>query len=239
MYRPYVNVTNNKRVIEQFRSATFLLEELLAIYPEYHAIQHIDVRDARAFQWHNYHEKEKGVFDIQLAYSAVLSLENKTEQNIIADLRYNRRQEIKRAKDLIVENSTDIEKLKFLHDKTFERQGINLSEEDNEGMAKIARAAIQHGFGDVTTCLVDGEVASSTLFLYDNKRSYYLIGANDPDLRNTGASTKLMFEKILESKNKGLRELDFVGANSPQRGDYKVSFNADVFPYFITSIRLK
>jgi hypothetical protein len=37
----------------------------------------------------------------------------------------------------------------------------------------------------------------------------------------------------------GLLEFDFVGANSPQRGDYKISFNADIKPYFSSSISLK
>jgi len=29
-----------------------------------------------------------------------------------------------------------------------------------------------------------------------------------------------------------LEEIDFCGVNSPQRGDFKISFNAEIKPYY-------
>ena len=63
------------------------------------------------------------------------------------------------------------------------------------------------------------------LFLFDQRRAYYLFGANSPDLRATGGSTRLILDSILNARSRGLEEIDFVGVNSPKRGDFKLSFN--------------
>jgi lipid II:glycine glycyltransferase (peptidoglycan interpeptide bridge formation enzyme) len=80
-----------------------------------------------------------------------------------------------------------------------------------------------------------GGIASMCLFLYDKKRAYYLLAANDPTHRSTGAATRLMFDNIFEAKRRGLQELDFVGVNSPNRGDFKLSFNPELKLYFDVS----
>ena len=62
-----------------------------------------------------------------------------------------------------------------------------------------------------------------------------MFAANEPALRNTGAATRLMVDNILEAKRRGMKELDFVGVNSPDRGDYKLSFNPELKLYFTLS----
>jgi lipid II:glycine glycyltransferase (peptidoglycan interpeptide bridge formation enzyme) len=77
---------------------------------------------------------------------------------------------------------------------------------------------------------------SAVLFIYDDRTAYYLFGANDPEYRNTSAGTFLLMQLIKDAFANGLDEVDFVGVNSPNRGDYKISFNADLEPYFVTSL---
>jgi len=69
----------------------------------------------------------------------------------------------------------------------------------------------------------------------DKNTGYYLFGANDPTYRASGSSSYLLLENIHRCKEKRLKLIDFVGVNSPNRADFKVSFNADVVPYFIVS----
>ena len=58
-------------------------------------------------------------------------------------------------------------------------------------------------------------------------------GASGPcRARQGGAATRLMLDSIFEAKRRGLVELDFVGVNSPDRGDFKLSFNPELKPYF-------
>jgi hypothetical protein len=44
-----------------------------------------------------------------------------------------------------------------------------------------------------------------------------------------------MLNLIRDAMEKGLKYVDFCGVNSPNRGDYKISFNAELKPYFVTN----
>ena len=63
-------------------------------------------------------------------------------------------------------------------------------------------------------------------------RSYYLIGANDPNYRKDGAGGFVVLEQIRYCIEQGLSYEDFMGINSPLRGDFKTSLNADPVSYF-------
>ena len=80
--------------------------------------------------------------------------------------------------------------------------------------------------------MCSSDLASMTLFVHDSRCAWYLLGANDPEWRKSAASTLLMIENIRHYAEKGIPSLDFVGVNSPQRGDYKLSFNGQLIPYF-------
>ena len=82
-------------------------------------------------------------------------------------------------------------------------------------------------------CSTDlGEPVAASLFLLDEIRGYYLIGATNPKFRNYGVGSLVMFEQIKSCLDDGLKEVDFIGINSPQRGDFKTSFNAQSELYF-------
>jgi lipid II:glycine glycyltransferase (peptidoglycan interpeptide bridge formation enzyme) len=67
--------------------------------------------------------------------------------------------------------------------------------------------------------------------VFDERCTYGLIGGNDPDARESGSGTMLLFECIRRGQHRGSEWIDLCGVNSPQRGDFKVSFNAEVQPY--------
>ena len=73
------------------------------------------------------------------------------------------------------------------------------------------------------------------MFLNDHRGAYYLIGANDPEYRHSGSGSYLMLESLRRSQERGLATVDFVGINSPNRGDFKTSFNAVPVPYFVAT----
>jgi hypothetical protein len=126
-----------------------------------------------------------------------------------------------------------VDTLDRLHALTFERQGIVRSPHEVELLRSVANAAICCGFGELLFCQDNrGTVVSASLFLYDHRCAYYLVGANDPAHRQSGAATYLMLENIRRSLMKNLAAVDFTGINSPNRGDFKTSFNALPVPYF-------
>jgi lipid II:glycine glycyltransferase (peptidoglycan interpeptide bridge formation enzyme) len=146
-----------------------------------------------------------------------------------------RRQEYRRGLELglTVEPSTDIELLNRLHAATFMRQGITRDPAEEQLFVKIATAAVRQGYGELLVCRLDsGAPASATLFLHDDRYAYYYVGANDPEYRKSGAGTFLLAENIRRALARGALAVDFVGINSPSRGDFKTSFNACPVPYY-------
>jgi lipid II:glycine glycyltransferase (peptidoglycan interpeptide bridge formation enzyme) len=123
-----------------------------------------------------------------------------------------------------------------LHDRTFTRQGIGLQLEERQLVRSITTAAITHDFGQMLLCRdKNGEYVSATLFIFDERCAYYLFGANSPEHRNLNGGTFLMLENIHRCMDRELKWVDMVGVNSPNRGDFKTSFNAKVTPYFATT----
>jgi lipid II:glycine glycyltransferase (peptidoglycan interpeptide bridge formation enzyme) len=195
--------------------------------------------DLRAFQWFNYNQPQFGTFKIDLRYTGILELSEILDfETYLTMVRAVRRQEYRKAlgEGFTVEISTDIELLNSLHQKTFERQGIVRGAEEKRLLLNITEAALEKSFGELLICRdKNGTPASATLFLYDQHYGYYLVSANNPDYRKSGCGTLLMLENIRRCLDKGLLGVDFVGINSPNRGDFKTSFNARPVPYFVVT----
>lgn len=197
--------------------------------------------DIRGFQWFNYHAADRGQFAIDVGYTGLLELNSfKHTDDLLAAVRAVRRQEYRRARErgLSVEVSTDIELLGQLHAATFLRQGITRPAEEGELLNRVSAAALRDGFGELLLCrTADGTPASATLFLYDGRYAYYYVGANDPQYRQTGSGTLLLTENLTRALSRGAMTVDFVGINSPRRGDFKTSFNARPTPYYTVDYR--
>ena len=214
-----------------------LLAEMARRYDRISFCLHYGVDDLRSFQWFHYHEPAQGQFTIALRYTGLVSLASGPDlEAYLATIRKVRRYEYRRAvaEGLSVEVSTDLDTLDRLHQLTFERQGIARDPEERRLMLAIADAALSHGFGEMLLCRdTHGVAASATVFLYDRLSAYYLVAANNPDYRKADSGTYLMIENIRRCQARGLATLDCVGINSPNRGDYKISFNAKPVPYCV------
>lgn len=215
----------------------FLLAELEKQYSRLALLQHPWFEDLRAFSWFHYHEPERGQFRIELLYTGLLDLVTVVDfDQYLSSIRTVRRQEYRRcqANGFSIHVSDDVEMLDRLHWQTFARQGLERDGHEGCLVPSITRAALKHGFGELLTCVApDGTIASATLFLFDQRCGYYFLSANAPEFRKSGSGTYLMLENIRRCQAKGLAFVDFVGINSPNRGDFKTSFNAAPVPYFL------
>lgn len=221
-----------QRVLNEFRLTEFLVEQLTQRYRELEFALSWNFADLRPFLWHNYGIAGAPQFRPQPRYTAVLDLAATDADRYPAEVRSVRRQELKKAASFEVTEVATIATFLDLYGRTFARQDIAVDEERLALVRRITAAALAQGYGRLSACSTPDGVAAMSLFLYDSKRAYYLFAANDPAQRNTGASTRLMFDNILHAKQRGLRELDFVGVNSPARGDFKLSFNPGLKLYF-------
>lgn len=216
---------------------TLLLAEMEKRYSRISLCLSHQFDDLRGFQWFHYHEPHLGMFKIDLRYTGILDLGNITDfETYLTTVRTVRRQEYRkaRAEGFAVESTKDAELLRSLHARTFMRQGIVRKSEEDGLLLSISHAALEAGIGELLVCRdKNGTPASATLFLYDHRYGYYLVGANNPEHRKSGAGTFLLMENIRRCLERGLVGVDFVGINSPNRGDFKTSFNARPVAYYV------
>lgn len=220
----------------ELKILTFFIEKLHEIFEHFFLCQSWQMRDLRAFQWHNYHTPEKGVFQIDLRYTGILDLNLIDRENYISkQIRTSKKSDYQKAlkNNYQIVESNNIIELLSLYSKTFERQGLKVKDREIKLITNITSTAIKNNFGKLFFAQnPSGEYTNATLFLYDNFCAYYLIAANSPEHRNSGASVFLMLHNIFYAQDLGKNYVDFVGINSPQRGDFKLAFNAEPKPYF-------
>ncbi|MFA6963152.1 MAG: GNAT family N-acetyltransferase [Patescibacteria group bacterium] len=229
----------HRRQSLEFKVTEFLIAECTEHYGQLCLCHSWRLVDMRPFQWFNYHEPEKGVYNLVLRYSAVLDLrKHESFDEYLGTIRKVRRQEIKKAfENLKIEEIDDEMVLDDLHDKTFKRQGIERDEKESLLLRSITKSALDNHYGRLTCVKVDGVPVAANLFIFDDRSGFYLFGANHPDYRNLNAGTLLLADAVRDAMDKKLSEVDFVGANSPNRGDFKLSFNPELKPYFVTTFK--
>ncbi len=221
---------NYKRVTNEFVLTEFLIQRLIARYGNFNMALSHTFADLRPFLWHNYHEVDAPHFVVRNRYTAILDLHYFQIDEYLKTIRAVRRQEFKKTTTTISE-TTDVPLFLELYQKTFKRQGIDVNKQQIELVKNIVSASLENRYGRLSMAATSEGIASMSLFIYDSCSAYYLFGANDPDLRNSGASTALMVDNIRAMAELGLSQLDFVGVNSPNRGDFKLSFNPRLTAY--------
>ena len=226
---------NHKRIAVEFRITEFIINSLLERYNSFSMAFACSFSDIRPFLWHNYYKPDGSHFKVKTRFTGVLNIQNFNLDDYLKTIRSVRRQEFSKNK-AVISKSNEIEVLLSLYVKTFERQGLPVLDENLNLIRGITEAAIKNGYGRLSKSSVDGVIASMTLFLYDTKSAYYLFGASDPELRSHNSSSPLIIDNICKMSALGLPKIDFVGVNSPSRGDFKLSFNPKLQPYFEVDI---
>lgn len=192
--------------------------------------------DLRALLWFNHQAPAEGAFRLTLRYTGLIDLGTAaTFDDYLARIRPARRRQCRLAarQGVTVAPSGDLDILEYLHRLTFERQQLERDAVEVAMLRRIAAAALEHRFGELLVAsLPSGEPASATLFLHDEKRGHYLAGANHPAHRGSYSGTLCFTESLRACFDRGLQAVDVCGINSPQRGDFKVSFDARPVPYF-------
>lgn len=192
--------------------------------------------DLRAFQWINYHTPEKGKFDLNLNYTGIINLKEEVNfKNYLGAIRTVRRQEWNKClkNEFYVTESEDINQFMRLYKIMFDKQSFDVSDKTLERVRNISLGSIKNNYGKLTFCYdSSGTLHSSMLTLQYKDTAYYQFGATDPEYRTSGASVFLVLNSIRLAFDSKIDFFDMVGINSPNRGDFKLSFNAIPVPYF-------
>jgi hypothetical protein len=222
---------NHKKISTEFGITEFLINTLTEHYGNFSVSLSPHFADIRPFLWHEYGNSSASKFSIKNRYTAILKTEGFNEGDYFMSIRSVRRNEFKKCKADIIE-SQDVEQFMALYKMTFSRQQILIDEHSLNMVRRIVEDGLKSGIATLMAASLKNCVVSMALFLSDGKRAYYEFGANNPEYRNSGASVKLMLLSIIKLANTGHQSIDFVGVNSPNRGDFKLSFNPELHPYY-------
>jgi lipid II:glycine glycyltransferase (peptidoglycan interpeptide bridge formation enzyme) len=231
---------DHQRTTREYKVMNYIIETLHNEYEHFSFNHSFKLKDLRPFQWFNYGNDKNQQFRIDLKYTCILDLYRfNSFEEYFKNIRELRRREYKKAikNNIQIQDTNDIYMFIDLLRKTYSRQDIHLSPEKILIASQLVQTGLSNNFGILKQAVTpDGKVASMVFFVYGQETAYYLFGTNDPEYRNTGAASYLMVEMIKDTLDKDIRYVDFCGANSPYRGDYKISFNAELSQYFNTSI---
>ena len=231
-FRPY------KQNKIKFSALACFAEYLFDNYNEVSFVNHWDIVDVRPFEWINYHEKEKGYYEIHVRYTSLLDISKPDNTSGYARLRKRDFKKGIETNQFTTNESDDIEMLNYLNDMNFKRQGITRTKGEIEALKSICENLIQANAGKLLVTKVNDKPAVASFFVYDRFRAYHLFVGTDLQFRDLGVATKNLYDSCSYlNEVLGIKELDMAGVNSPMRGSYKLSYGGNIIPYYhITKI---
>ena len=237
-------LNRSQTLSEEHKVAQFIAEFLAESYKSIILSFSPKIVDIRAFQWVNYHNNLPK-YSESIRYTSYVNIEEFADDDIdfkdyklYKNASVSRRQEVRYgyAKNVVVENSDNIDEFLYLYEKTFERQDIILQKNLIPQMRQLLNRLNASGDIRIYTAKNEkGQVGSIAIFLLLNDTAYYLFGANDYALRAEHTGTAVLWHSFKYLSKLGVTLVDLEGVNSPARGWFKLSFGGVLVPYFNVS----
>ncbi|PKP18952.1 MAG: hypothetical protein CVU05_12420 [Bacteroidetes bacterium HGW-Bacteroidetes-21] len=163
-------------------------------------------------------------------YTYLIPLDQSIE-TISGAMTPERRNDIKKAeKDGITVNKTnDMNIVLSLVNNSLDRQNSNSY---NDYIKKILFefANPNHSFAFVA--YHDGKPIATSFCIFDQEKTYYLLGGYDSSNKHSGAGASCIWNSILLSKEMGLKCFDFEGSMLKPIESYFRGFGGNLTPYF-------
>jgi hypothetical protein len=239
-FRDFKKLNRAQTCSEQFKALQAIAEFLVENFSHISITLPPMILDIRAFQWVHYHE-DKPMYQESIQYTGVVDISLFLNQKILQEndlylqASVSRRQEIRYGieKGVAVSQSYNVETFLTLYQQTFDRQDIELSSD----LIPQMRALILNLIKDDRVLLFEartsaGELGSMAVFLIMGDTGYYLFGASDYEYRNTHTGTAVLWQAFSRLAERGINKVDLEGVNSPARGWFKLSFGAEIQPYY-------
>lgn len=168
-----------------------LLEERLPASAAFHQNFSADFINCLPFIWAGYRA--------EVRYTYLLE-DLSSEQALWEGLAGNIRREIRKARRrLEVRESTDVDRFHQVWAKTFERQGV--ARPDRARLERIDAACSRRDARTILFACDEAERVHAVAYLvWDRRTAYYLMGGGDPQLRNSGAGSLLLWEAIRRAR---------------------------------------
>ena len=238
---PHLNQNQAQVISEQFRCTCFIVQALAERYEQIQMSLSPYFSDIRPFLWHNYGQPNQPQYRVEVRFTTFVNIEGVTTATadntslLFSELSRSRRQEIRYGVKKGVKTVEQFCPELFLtfYQKTLGKQAIEVApcflKELEQLITHLNAVDLARMFVSYTP---QGQPGSIAIFGLDQKRAYYLFGANDPDLSDNHTGTAVLWDAFQALNESGVREVDLEGINSPLRGYFKLSFGGTVTPYY-------
>lgn len=195
---PWIEPSNAKYA-KQLSQQKDIVEGLLEQFPKYDTLTlNLDpsFMNGLPFIWRG--------FDVSVGYTYVLQSGSDIEE-VWKGLLPKIRTDIKKAERAVkVSEHNDVSILLNQIDKTFHRQNKTKAY-SNETVIRLDKALVDRSQRLLLVAEDDeGRVHAAAYFVWNEDAMHYLLGGADPDLRNSGATSLLLWHGIQAAVEKGL-----------------------------------
>lgn len=179
------------------------------------------------FYWNDFQQTTKYTYRIN---------DLKNIDKIFSDFQENIRREIRKAQKqgILVEEINDISLFYSVVEKTYKRQNLKI----NFPIEIIKKIDVNCNLYNCRKILaakdLNGKIHCVIYLVWDKNTMYYLIGGGDPNLRNSGATSLLLFESIKFAATK-VNCFDFEGSIIEPIEKFFRAFGAIQTPLFTIS----
>lgn len=223
---PWLHYPQGQKEATRLSFEKKMMEQLISQLPKtdkFIQYFHPEITNWLPFYWNGFEQSTR--------YTYVIS-DLSNSENLFNNLQGNIRREIAKAqKTVVVSECEEVQTLHQLKEKDFaaKSQEINYSATYfNHVYQKLKANGCCKSW---VAKDVDGKAIASLLLVWDDESAYYLAGAVDPDNKNTGAMSLLMWTAILFSSAVS-NTFNFEGSMIEPVERFFRSFGAKQTPYF-------
>jgi lipid II:glycine glycyltransferase (peptidoglycan interpeptide bridge formation enzyme) len=230
--RPYPGKYANKLSEEKE-----LMDELIDRLPQFDVFKqnfHYSIVNWLPFYWSGFEQTTRYTYVIK----SLIDLDQ-----VWNEFDSNTRKRIRKAKkEVFVHNDHSVNEFLDLNEMTFQRQDLSLPY-SRDFVRRIDKACVEHNCRKMFFAKDHkGRLHAAIYLVWDDQSAYYLMGGSDPNLRNSGAMSLLMWEAIQYAATV-TNTFDFEGSMIESVERHFRSFGAKQKRYFqvtkINSLPLK
>jgi hypothetical protein len=200
--------------------------------------------DLRPFLWWNYHDSNRSKFEINLKYTGRIRFKNQLSKNDLY-LQFRADDKRKKIKKTLSEGylttrwgiSKQAHEYANLYETTLERTKGYLNDTERKILIKMVSLANNDSYRSVNFKMIElidtsnGSVEGFQLILVGKEKIYMISQSVSTKGMMKNGNVLLTFE-VIRFANDNKFNLDFNGANSPNRADDKHAFGADITNYY-------
>lgn len=241
----FVGEEGQKRVnavCEHFDITEFIIQELSTRFDKIGFSLSTAFEDLRPFLWHNYNSKNhRDKFVVDLRYTSYLDISEfflrkpDTATLLHSNLDAKRQADLRKGNStLIVEERADASLFIDMYQQTLAAQGVSVDLLKLKQLGNLILHLLGRGIAkQFNTKKGTGEYTYSGIFTIYKNFSHYLFGAGNIALMDRFDGTYCIWNAMKSlAVNDGIRLVDMEGVNSPNRGNFKLSFGGDMRPYY-------